>query len=320
MRRACNEREPAVVAARALATFGLALLSLHCLPGDLRPEPGSLRMGVVVNKATTTGFTTDDGWRIAFDRLVTALGNVSLEDDPCNDYAIARYNRVFDFASPAWQPPAVSQKVGLVFGLGPCRIQFRMRSPSADALFGLGAQPGDVALMRLQASDDYSAGGRATLLVQGRASRAGIDKTFSWFFRRDYKVTDCEDGSAEGTVALVDFVGGSELSMDIEVRGDALFREVPNDDAPRTFDRFAAADMDGDGDITLEELAEIDAPIDRIVEEFADEIAPEIIEQVTAPEFDNATLATLVYEILVPRVAWLAGSSLCRARVNDRDH
>lgn len=280
-----------------------------CLPGDDRPEPGSLLVTAQPDAAITDGFTSVDGWTIRYERFVTALGDVRLRDFPersgsCNDYEETYYEWLFDFTQVT-----TPQKVGLTYGLGRCDVEFRVRGPSDDTVLGLGGTEAALATMLVENEDSYTFEPEAiTLIARGRAEREGVTKRFEWVFRHSYDYEECADEAGQ-RVDVVDLVGGEALARRIEVRGEELFRVLPDDDAPVAFNPFGAADTDGDGQITLAELAAV--AIDPIVAShpvFAD----------TPPEALPVTMADLVYLYLFPRIARMAGGGACVAELRER--
>jgi hypothetical protein len=278
-----------------------------CLPGDLRPEPASIYVTGEPSDATAHGFTTDDGWAIRFDRFVTALGDVRLQgvdeaDAVCSDYEETRYDWLFDFTV------AGREKVALVFGLGPCSVEFRLRDPSRDTVLGPGATAADSVWMDESASDPHADDEDVALYLEGHAERDGVVKTFTWTFRRSYRLFRCPTPAEDGFVSIVDLVGGDALELAIVVSGEELFRAAPFDDQPLGFDRLAAADADADDDITLAELDDVPLLPVPGVGPFHPEVA------FTVP----ITLGQLVYEALLPRVARLAGGGPCQAELRDR--
>ena len=66
--------------------------------------------------------------------------------------------------------------------------------------------------------------------------------------------------------------------------------------------------------LAFEELAEVDVELDTILEDLKDELPEELADNINPELFVDASLATLVYEILVPRVAAFAGASECEIR------
>ncbi|NUP05561.1 MAG: hypothetical protein HOW73_05825 [Polyangiaceae bacterium] len=287
------------------ASVILAFTALACLPDDDRPEPGSVFVRAVPSESTANGFTTNDGWTLTFDRFVTALGSVDLDGDPdgaddsCNAYSDARYDWLFDFTV------ARNEKVGIVYGLGTCSVEYRFRAPSDDTVLGPGVTNDDVAFMRAEASDAYVEEQRISLRVSGQAVRGDESKRFEWIFRQGFEVDRCPNPDEDGYISVLELAGGGEAERTIAVRGEELFRSAPLDDAPIEFNRFAGADADMDGDITFEELALVDAPpSDDWIDDFEgfDEDEPAV-----AP----VTLADLVYLFSLPRVTRMSGGGAC---------
>jgi hypothetical protein len=288
--------------------LALALLAGGCLPGDDRPEPATLLVTAEPSEATASGFSTDDGWTVEFDRFVTAIGDIDLDgpdgwdDDSCNSYSETHYEWLFDFTV------VEREKVGLVHGLGACAVEYRFRGPSGDTVLGPGATTQDVEFMDAEGTDAYAEQEEATLVVVGEASRGGESKRFEWVFRREYEIEKCEDLSGDGYVSELYLNGGTSHTLPIVVRGEELFRRSANIDAPLQFDLFAQADVNGDGSITLAELVEVEAPEG---ESFGSSEAE-------GTELEVITLADLVYEVLLPRVTHIAGGGDCEAELRGR--
>ncbi len=109
------------------------------------------------------------------------------------------------------------------------------------------------------------------------------------------------------------------MTSTIEVRAE-LFRTSAADASALHFVAFAAADDagDADGNVTLEELAEVDAPEPDVPR---DEL-PELLHregdgggrELGPPE----TMADLLYEHLFPRVMRRAGGGACAVQVRSR--
>jgi hypothetical protein len=74
------------------AALLMGLCATGCLPGDDRPEPGTVLLMAEASEATTDGFTTEDGWTVALRHFLTALGDVDLDSYPdrgsgtCTEY------------------------------------------------------------------------------------------------------------------------------------------------------------------------------------------------------------------------------------------
>jgi hypothetical protein len=246
--------------------------------------------------STTDGFSTDDGWQIQFDRLVTALGDVRLEEDSCTPYGETRYEWLFDFTV------ATDEKVGIVYGLGTCDLEFRIKGPSNDTVLGAGVDDSDLVYMRTELTDAYTEDQEISLWVIGSAHKGDVEKRFEWIFRQDWELRECEDANGKPTYSVVELESGAELDRQIEVRGKELFRTYADDEAELQFDLYAGADTDNDGYVTLDELNQLPAPIPP--ESFQDE------EDWSEDDLDK-TLRDLIYENLAPRVARLAGGGAC---------
>lgn len=272
-----------------LQFFGLALTALlassaltACLPADTRPEPGSIASTVVGEDALRAGFTTSDGWDVAFDEFLLSLGEVGLEGDDCNPYAESDYLRILDMRQPG------AQRLNLMYALGTCEFSFLVEDPSRDAVLGTGVDEATKEMMRSAGSDPFVEDRGIALHVVGSAVRADERYRFEWSFRQNLEYTDC------GTV---EFESGASDEVEIHVRGRVLFQETLEDDSPLQFDGYASADVDGDRDITLEELNSVSVVDDG----------------------NPSTLAERLYLRLVPGVPRFRDSAACSAREPEDD-
>jgi hypothetical protein len=288
--------------ARLFALLQYWLISCaSCLPADGRPEPGSLLLKAEPSEGTRNGFTTNDGWSIALDRFITALGGVEVDDpegseNGCADYSETNYEWLFDFRAVDR-----AEKVGLVYGLGQCEVEWRHRGPSPDTRLGTGTSDRDLEEMRVEASDDYVDERPTTLRVIGQAEKNGLTMRFDWSFRAGFRVSECESlpSNEAGLVSRVTLSADVEQTMTVEVRAEELFRSTTEEEAPFLFDGIAAADLDQDGAITLEELALVPAP---------PQPEPTDPEQTEVPV---ESMSDLIYERLLPRVTRISGGGAC---------
>lgn len=283
-----------------------------CLPGDTRPEPARVYVTAEASDSSVNGFTTDDGWNIRFERLLTGLGNVSLEGETCNEYSGSGYDRLYDFTRPG------AEKLGLAYGLDTCDIEFRLRSPSDEALLQQGVSAQDLAFMRelqlegLEIPENIPFEGalpRTAVYVRGLATRGSVEKRFEWrFVVRRLEISNCEspaDGSTTSSIALE---SAADIRRAITVHGDELFREGINLTDARRFDRFADADVDADGLITLTEMGAVTAPM----------VEPPKVEENDRDEQDLLLKlpgwAGFMVDHLLPRLAYLDGNR-CQIRI-----
>lgn len=252
------------------------------MPGDLRPEPGSLSVTTTAGATALTGGSTSDGWQLSFERLLAGLGAIQLEGEGCNGYSEPRYTRLFDFTQPL-----VREKLGLVYGLGDCELGFELSAPEVDALVGPGVTAADVALMRVAVDDPWRGGAEPTsVYVEGEATRGSDRKRFAWMFRQEYDIEKC-------AVPGLHLEAGLALAADIVIDPMELFRESAVPGAPHRFQALADHDADADGTITLEEL---DAP---------------------AEVEGEPSIAVLLHDTLVPRIARPSGVPTCEVELDD---
>lgn len=227
--------------------------AVSCLPTDTRPPPGSLVVTVSSDDQLRQGIdaaATTDGWSIGFDRFLINLGQPSLDGDPCNAYSEPSYTRIFDMKT------AGPQRVGLLYGLGQCDFGFRIGNPNADSLLGAGVTAADATFMRTPGTDPYAGTSGVTVYVKGHASKGPETKTFEWAFRRRASYRTCRTSGGAG----LDLQGSEARTVDIVIRGGALFADGLEDGAKLRFGVFADADTktgDGDGEVTLDELARV---------------------------------------------------------------
>jgi hypothetical protein len=143
-------------------------------------------------------------------------------------------------------------------------------------------------------------------VVRGVAQRDLVTKHFSWTVRLNVELFDC--GYLDEVVSHLELVGGQRSELHLEMRGEQLFRDTSSDDGELRFDAFAAADANGDGNITLEELAQMDAPAEIDVAALELDIPSQL-------ETDALTLADVVYWLQWSALPRVAGAGRCRIEV-----
>ena len=229
-----------------------------CLPKDTRPTPASVLITASSDDAIAQGFDTNDGWHIDFSRFVLSLGHAALgDDDACNSYSEAHYERVLDLKQ------AGPQKVNLIYGLGSCTVTFMVTSPGDNALAGTGVTDSDLLFMRTQFDDRFTKGQGINGYVSGSAVKGAQQKTFTWVFRQDWFYSECVEPNADGKLSNLQLDGADAQFVDILVRGEGLFHIMtePNQTAPQLlFEPMALADTatgNNDGDVSLDELSQV---------------------------------------------------------------
>lgn len=293
-----------------LASFGAS--AIGCLPGDTRPVPERIDLTVEPEANVRAGLLTDDGWQITYERLLMAIGSAGFKsDDSCNDYAEARYDRLFDFTVSG------RERLSTIYGLGSCRVDFRLRAPSFDAILEPGTTAADVAFMRERASDRFEDDRPISALIIGASARGGVKKSFRWAFRTSYRFTDCE-AFGGGYLTSVELAEGASRQIALEARPRELFRAQADDEAKLLFQPIADADANGDGDVTLDELSKAPAPSEGLggVGPDGGVIDAGGIGQGGAwPEggAEPPSLEALIYGSLTPRLVRVMGGGPCIA-------
>lgn len=297
-------RSPAMLFAVALAFVAAG----SCLPADDRPPPGSLLLTVSPSPAVHAGTVTEDGWSVSFDRVVIGIGRASLGDG-CVSYSEARYDRVLDVVQGA------GQKLSILYGLGACDVRFGIAPPGSDALLGVGVTEDIKTLMRTPGADAYLPNSGITLILEGRASKSGIAKTFHWNFRQSYRYEDCTVEVDGQPVAGVDLTGNAEESYDIAIAPERLFLDDLALTAVLRFEPFAQADDtlgDGDGEVLPSELAKVQLDELRGTAPYgvADQDPASIVK----------TLQDYVFLLLFPRVPRFRDTGSCTPTVGRGGH
>jgi hypothetical protein len=257
---------PAPCASLALA----ALLAAACVPAETRPEPGQVSISVRGDAALARGIAaeeTADGWAVSWERFLVSLGGASLEEGEgdCQPYFGGSYTRVLALEGEGTDSTA--QKLSIVFGLGDCDFGFAARNPRWDALLGAGVTEAEKQAMRTPGSDAYEIDRGITAQVRGTARRGGVEKRFDWAFRRGLEYSECRVSTEAGTERGVSLHAGDQRSLEVRVRGAALFADAADETiAALRFEPFARADDvhgDGDGEVTFDELGRV--PIGEMV-------------------------------------------------------
>jgi hypothetical protein len=232
-----------------------ALLATNCLPGDIRPEPGHIFLTAQGSSAATQGFTTDDGWTVHFDKLLVGMGYSLLAGDSCEAYGESRYTRLFDFTVPG------AQKLGELYGLGECDFQFHRMVPREEAYLEKGVTVSDFEFMRELTSIWSKTPLMTSTYLRGTAARGEVVKRFDWRFYGRATLTDCKNAKDSDFITHVPLKGGEDQPHEVTFHPENLFRDNLDDKVTRRFGPIAKADENDDGEVTLEELAQIPAPL-----------------------------------------------------------
>ena len=105
--------------ARGLDPRSACALTLGGVVRFAGPVPGTLTLTVSPSPTVANGVVTADGWALAFDRVLVAIGKAGLGEG-CAIYGEADYDRILDVTKQS------GQKLGILFGVGKCDVDFRI--------------------------------------------------------------------------------------------------------------------------------------------------------------------------------------------------
>jgi hypothetical protein len=214
-----------------LLCLGLGLLSSACAD----PGQTTLRITAYGEEFIEDEIPADvlvDGWELDFSRFLVAFGEVEADGE-----ALAG-TFVVDLTQGSG---GEGHELGTVTlpAEGRPHLAFRV-APFAIAT-PVSATEDDV--MTLVAAG-------ASILVEGTATKGGEVVSFSWPFGTDTHYVDC--------ASTAELAAGDPKSQ-ITVHADHLFYDDLDSSTPNTaFDLVAEADVDGDGEVTPDELRALD--------------------------------------------------------------
>lgn len=193
-----------------------------------------------------SGFT--DGWSLKYAKFLVNFSNIRVADAAGNVVAQMDKPRFVDNVKPGVKELIVFPDLD---AKAYSQVSYEIKTASADSEIVGGADPADLAMM---VQSGYS------VYVEGSATKAGVTKTFKWGFKTQTSYNDCHAAEENGisTVGVVVTNNQTDESQ-LTTHGDHFFYDSlqSGDNAKKTLLRFeekAAADADGNGEITLPEL------------------------------------------------------------------
>ena len=212
----------------------LALLFAACEGGE-----EALTVRVYGEDFIEAGIPADvfvDGWSVGFDRFLVSVGAVEVAG--AGSLSEPRF-QVFDLvegSEGAGQEVAVAQ-----VPVGRYDDTAFVIAADPDAVAG-NASPADMATMK---------DGGYSLYVAGSARKGTVTKRFQWGFTTRTSYAAC---ASQAQLRV-----GAPAEVQLTIHGDHLFYDDLFAEEPNVaFDLVAAADVDGDGEVTQAELAAVD--------------------------------------------------------------
>jgi hypothetical protein len=213
--------------------------------------------GIPADPTGQAGFV--DGWTLHYDKFLVAFHAITVANDEGDTGAVMTGSRLVDNTRPGKKELVAFANLGAVAWN---RVSYQIKPALPDSEL-IGATAEDRAMM-VAAGD--------SIYVAGSASKTGPDgattsKTFHWGFASATQYRDCQQAERSGHAieGIVVTAGGTDIS-ELTTHGDHLYydrlRASPDPAVPTVlrFDEKAAADRNGDGEITLDELRS--TPID----------------------------------------------------------
>jgi hypothetical protein len=209
---------------------------------DAQNADGTLTVSVWGEEYIEEGLPTDvfsDGWSLKYDEFLVSLGRVRVVPTGETAGFEAASFKVYDLARPSGgQGQAVG--VGAMPGAEGTETAYEI-APSAEATAADGTAPWQL--------DRMKAGG-FSLFVAGTATKGEVTKHFAWGFATATQYHECE------STAVID---GNAGETQLTIHGDhLLYDDLFSSEPNVAFDLIAAADSDGDGEVTRAELEATD--------------------------------------------------------------
>lgn len=190
--------------------------------------------------------TFEDKWTVKYTKFLVVIRNVRIAEAGGAVAGTMAKPRVFDMVKPGVK--SVARFDGIAAKAW-THVSYQIGPISADAELGEGATDADRKLL-------VDAG--ASVHVEGSATKDAVTKTFSWTFTVSTLFDNCK-GEKDGkeTEGVIVTNGGTD-EVQLTIHGDHLFYDdLQASNAKVRFTALSKADADGDGKITLEELAAV---------------------------------------------------------------
>ncbi len=188
-----------------------------------------------------------DGWTIRYDKFLVAFHGVEVANTRGEVAATMTGSRLVDNAQPGRKQLASFDRLRAEAWDS---VSYQIKPPVADS-----------ELVSATAADrDMMMAGGLAIYVEGAATKDAVTKTFHWGFPIATQYSDCEQSEEEGgRLGIVVTNGGTDTS-ELTTHGDHLFYDRLQASPSTTvatslrFDAMAAADSNGDNEVTMAEL------------------------------------------------------------------
>ncbi len=189
----------------------------------------------------------EDGWTVKYGKFLVVLSDVSIaETEGAAPVAKMPAPKLFDMHLPGPKPVFTA---GRLPAKAYTHVSYVIAPAPAAVEPAAGVSDADKQRM---VSNGYS------LYVEATATKGAETKRFAWGFQTATLFDRCEGPLSGKTTPGVVVTNGGTDQVELTVHGDHLFYDdLQSPDAKVRFDNIAAADANGDGEITLDELAAV---------------------------------------------------------------
>lgn len=217
----------------SVVLLGVSLVA--CGPGE-----GKLTMlvwGEAFIEDKIPASEVEDGWEIVFSKFLIVVGNVEMATATGAKGPSVADMKVFNLREKGEQTlSTISISAGtwdrLAYSVSPANAQTQAGNATAD----------DTKMMKDMGYSIY---------LEGTATKDAQKKSFAWGFKTDTRYTGCK---SERAVVQA----GATAKTQMTIHADHFFYDdLESADAKVRFTAIADADKDGDGKVTMEELAAV---------------------------------------------------------------
>ena len=183
-----------------------------------------------------------DGYTVTYSKFLVCLDGLTVADRDGNVGARLTEQRVFDLH------PAGPHSVTTFDDLDARRwdsVGVRV-APASGATAG-NATTADVKLMN---------NGGHSVYVEGQSVKGSDTLSFQWGFATTTRYEDCQEKSTGSGIVIP---SGGAATIEFTIHGDhLLYDDLQSADPSLRFEAIANADADSDGEVTLQELSQVD--------------------------------------------------------------
>jgi hypothetical protein len=236
-----RDRRPVHAPVHVLVPSALLIVAGPLAVGCGEPAPGQLAVGIYGEDFIERGIPASafhDGWAVTFESFLVGISDVTAASGAAPPELRVKEPYVFELARPT-DPPGTGTifVTASVAGGSYDDVSYRIAPPPAGALSGPGVDPAAVSAL---------AAAGESVRVRGVATKGTRRVAFAWGFPAKVLHSRCR-GKAR--------VDGNTARTEITIHGDHLFYDDLFAEEPNVaFELVAAADADGDGQVTKAEL------------------------------------------------------------------